>query len=471
MVSSSSSSPPSALLAPNRPKPRSRLVGLRRTERPGRRAARLETVPGRSQRGSRQPRGLQPRREAALPAEQRYGPDLTSSPSSGRQCWSRNARLADLLSAAAALVAELELEEPVRKVGASGPQGDDSVTAVSRTWETEEMQPACASAILLDGRDEVPAKLDLLPKLRPEVPVLKKQLPFVREFTAAGGDWMAFRRRFTATCDLTGWTKVEELRALPTTLDDNALAAFYAIPPEDRVTLPQAFSQMAAIFDPPSNVRHKFATGRWGKIDMPFAFCSALMPLAQAAYPKMEQAGLDSVVLERMLALARELNVALPAMEEDDLSSLKVARGGCMRRTLRGRGAPPSLRFGRRRQAEEGRCSATRGARPAEGDLFSPKECPYYLLKVQPAGTRLKGMLCRPREILHPAVLHFWVLRRVAIHHTPSPCSHLMHHVRAPGRIRVVASRRVAERENRVLADGGWPQRLWSKEKGVTSHG
>ncbi|CAN0273018.1 unnamed protein product [Lampetra planeri] len=37
----------------------------------------------------------------------------------------------------------------------------------------------------------------------------------------------------------------------------------------------------------------------------------------------MEQAVLNSLVLERMLSLAQEFNVFLPATEEDDLSSLK----------------------------------------------------------------------------------------------------------------------------------------------------
>ncbi|CAN0395050.1 unnamed protein product [Lampetra planeri] len=122
-----------------------------------------------------------------------------------------------------------------------------------------------------------------------------------------------------------GWTEVEALQALPTTLDDDALAAFDAIPPEDRGTLPKALAEMGAIFDPPSKVRHKVAARWWGEADTPLAFRSALMSLATAAYPKMDHEGLDSMVLERMLSLAQELNVNLPATEEDDLSSLRVA--------------------------------------------------------------------------------------------------------------------------------------------------
>ncbi|CAN0179917.1 unnamed protein product [Lampetra planeri] len=40
----------------------------------------------------------------------------------------------------------------------------------------------------------------------------------------------------------------------------------------------------------------------------------------------MEQTTLDSLALERLLSLAQELGVSFPVLEEDDLSSLKVAR-------------------------------------------------------------------------------------------------------------------------------------------------
>ncbi|CAM9350495.1 unnamed protein product [Lampetra planeri] len=40
----------------------------------------------------------------------------------------------------------------------------------------------------------------------------------------------------------------------------------------------------------------------------------------------MEQTALDSLTLKRLLSLAQELGIFLPAMEEDDLSSLKVDR-------------------------------------------------------------------------------------------------------------------------------------------------
>ncbi|CAN0298085.1 unnamed protein product [Lampetra fluviatilis] len=43
------------------------------------------------------------------------------------------------------------------------------------------------------------------------------------------------------------------------------------------------------------------------------------------AYPRIERAGLDSLVLEKLLALAQEMDVVLPGTEEDDLSAFQMA--------------------------------------------------------------------------------------------------------------------------------------------------
>ncbi|CAN0023170.1 unnamed protein product [Lampetra planeri] len=118
--------------------------------------------------------------------------------------------------------------------------------------------------------------------------------------------------------------EVEALRALPKALDDDTLAAFDAILSEDKSRLPQALAQMAAIFAPPSNKCQKFTTRRRGEAKRPLAFRSVLMALAKSAYPGIDHVGRDSPVLERMLLLAQELKIVIPATE--DLSSLKVAR-------------------------------------------------------------------------------------------------------------------------------------------------
>ncbi|CAM9249991.1 unnamed protein product [Lampetra planeri] len=81
---------------------------------------------------------------------------------------------------------------------------------------------------------------------------------------------------------------------------------------------------MAAIYDPPLNVHHKFATRRKGEAETPLTFCSERLALAKAAFPRMDHDGIDTLVLERLLALAKDLNTVLPAI--DDLSSLKVAK-------------------------------------------------------------------------------------------------------------------------------------------------
>ncbi|CAN0368487.1 unnamed protein product [Lampetra planeri] len=64
-----------------------------------------------------------------------------------------------------------------------------------------------------------------------------------------------------------------------------------------RTTLASAYAQMAAIYDPLSSMQHKFATRRWKEAEMPLTFHSALMSLGQAAFPNMDHAGLDSLVL------------------------------------------------------------------------------------------------------------------------------------------------------------------------------
>ncbi|CAM9283398.1 unnamed protein product [Lampetra fluviatilis] len=163
------------------------------------------------------------------------------------------------------------------------------------------------------------SKVEDAPKLR--------RLPPVRQFTAAGGDWTAFRRRFEATYISVGWTSREGLQALPMALDDDSLAAFFAIPELDRATVTRTYTEMAAIFDPPSNVQRRFRLRRWGENQTPLAYHSALLASGHAAFPLMDRVTLDSLALERLLSLAQELGIILAVTEEDDLTSLQVAHG------------------------------------------------------------------------------------------------------------------------------------------------
>ncbi|CAM9676234.1 unnamed protein product [Lampetra fluviatilis] len=115
----------------------------------------------------------------------------------------------------------------------------ESSAADSRMREGLVAQPAHAAAILLVGREGEPANSESLPRPPVDIPLIRRRRPFVKQFTTAGGD--------------------------------------------QRATLLEAFAQMAAIYDPLSNVRHKFATRRSREADTPLTFRSALLALAKAA--------------------------------------------------------------------------------------------------------------------------------------------------------------------------------------------
>ncbi|XP_032819474.1 uncharacterized protein LOC116947623 [Petromyzon marinus] len=152
------------------------------------------------------------------------------------------------------------------------------------------------------------------------------RLPQVHAFSATEGDWMAFHLRFKAEYRSIKWSEHEALRALPTALDDDSLAAFYSIPEADRSSLASACAAMAALYAPPSTIRKKFQLRKWGDTDSPLAFHSALLALRRAAYPSMDRAALDSLALERRLTVAKELGNVLSVTADDNLSSLQVAK-------------------------------------------------------------------------------------------------------------------------------------------------
>ncbi|CAN0420902.1 unnamed protein product [Lampetra planeri] len=150
------------------------------------------------------------------------------------------------------------------------PRGVHLAAAAAVHTRDSPATPPDRSAAILAGTRGSEATISLQPPASPrDIPALQRRLPFVREFTAAGRDWEVFKRRFPTNWTLAGWTDVEALKATPTCLDDDALAAFYAIPPEKRTMLAPAFSQMAAVYDPPSCVRHRFAERRRGEADAP----------------------------------------------------------------------------------------------------------------------------------------------------------------------------------------------------------
>ncbi|CAM9804630.1 unnamed protein product [Lampetra planeri] len=79
----------------------------------------------------------------------------------------------------------------------------------------------------------------------------QQRLPVLMAFQAEG-DWGAFQRRFLAHQEMSGWTDAEALRALPATLNDDALATLMATPRSDRSTLHAALQLMARVYGPPS---------------------------------------------------------------------------------------------------------------------------------------------------------------------------------------------------------------------------
>ncbi|CAM9423576.1 unnamed protein product [Lampetra fluviatilis] len=164
-----------------------------------------------------------------------------------------------------------------------------------------------------------------------------RRLPPVKEFTAAGGDWSAFVRRFEAAYRSVNWMEDQALRALPTALDDDRLAAFWAIPADKKATLQGAYREMAAVYNPPSATRGKFLQRCRGNAETPVAYHGALMALGLAAYSQLDQAALDSLLMEKMLELASEMGVVLPVIDEDAQTSLWAARCLQAHETLRKR--------------------------------------------------------------------------------------------------------------------------------------
>ncbi|CAN0339678.1 unnamed protein product [Lampetra planeri] len=143
-------------------------------------------------------------------------------------------RLAELLRAAASILAELHPVELGVEKGATEPRGDEVSTTFSRQAGTSVVQPALVAAIFSEGRSAGPAKSEAPLKSPVDIPSLRRRLPFVKEFTAASGGWV-----FLTNADLAGWTEVEALRALPAALNDDALVMFLIIPPSEKATLTQ----------------------------------------------------------------------------------------------------------------------------------------------------------------------------------------------------------------------------------------
>ncbi|CAM9403418.1 unnamed protein product [Lampetra fluviatilis] len=156
--------------------------------------------------------------------------------------------------------------------------------------------------------------------------ILQQRLPVLREFMVAGGDWVAFQRHFLAHQEMVGWSDAEVLLVLPAALDDHALAALITILKPERATMHLALRRMSKVYGPPSDINHHFAVRRWTSAESPLAFRRALLAMAMAAYPQMDNEAIDALVLQKLLDLAWELRIVIQTVDDENMCSLRAAR-------------------------------------------------------------------------------------------------------------------------------------------------
>ncbi|CAM9774743.1 unnamed protein product [Lampetra fluviatilis] len=277
---------------------------------------------------------------------------------------------------------------------------------------------------------------------------LQQRLPPLKEFVGADGDWGGFKRRFIAHQEMANWTDAEALCALPAMLDDDALATLTSAPKEKRATLHLALQLLSAVYGPPSDCRQLFHDRHRGTNESPLAFRTALLALAKAAFPRMDEEGVDAMVAEKLLLLADELDIAVLAQDDGEMSSLLVARhihGGLRslrRKAAKGvaghamaatalpseevcgverrgewRSAAPQARNGPSRQEQPGHLGRSHAA--------TTVACKATLR--QDAGLPVSAgrHLVRTPRRLHPSSSR--EIRRVVAPHTFGPCTHPTH--------------------------------------------
>ncbi|XP_078476717.1 uncharacterized protein LOC144737738 [Lampetra planeri] len=155
---------------------------------------------------------------------------------------------------------------------------------------------------------------------------VQQRLPELKAFSSEGGEWAAFERRFVSLIETSGWSEYEALQSLPAMLDDDALAALLVVPRAKRATLTDALHQMRLIYGSPSEARHRFDARRKKAFESAMGYRSALLAMARVAYPRMDEDAVESLVLQKLMSLARQLRVAMPTADDDDFTSLRAAR-------------------------------------------------------------------------------------------------------------------------------------------------
>ncbi|XP_075919984.1 uncharacterized protein LOC142922927 [Petromyzon marinus] len=297
---------------------------------------------------------------AQPPVEQPVAP-----PAMGDGLRAAHGRLAQLLHAAASILEEINLEvaggpsqppadvpaigrgrhfdfpagEPRDSAGSGsqghpGNAGDQSQPATSSARDAADSSSSADAASSLYrhgtvdsiGREIADLRLETVQAEGETTSALQQRLPIFREFTSEGGDWAAFQRRFLSHQEMVGWSDAQALRALPATLDDDALASLLTIPRQQRATLQSALRRMSDVYGPPSDVRSRFYDRRRRPKESPLAFRTALLAMARAGYPRMDDETIDAIVLQKMLELARELRIVIQAVDDDSMCSLRAAR-------------------------------------------------------------------------------------------------------------------------------------------------
>ncbi|CAN0111689.1 unnamed protein product [Lampetra planeri] len=155
---------------------------------------------------------------------------------------------------------------------------------------------------------------------------LQQRLPPLKEFVGAEGDWGGFQRRFIAHQEMARWSDDEALCALPALLDADALAALTSAPKEKRSTLPKALQLLAGVYGPSAECRERFYERKRGEKESPLAYRTSLLALAKTAFPRMDDDGVDAMVTEKILLLADDLDIAVVAQEDAEMTSLQAAR-------------------------------------------------------------------------------------------------------------------------------------------------
>ncbi|CAM9874681.1 unnamed protein product [Lampetra planeri] len=129
------------------------------------------------------------------------------------------------------------------------------------------------------------------------------------------------------TAAILGRVETAAISQFPPTTRVTAAILTTAEESEKKKMLKEAFAEMVEVYELPDDRTRKFQHRRCGSSESPLTYRSALMALAVDAYPDVQEDILDPLVMERMLALAREMGVVLPTCTREFEA---VGSDGCM---------------------------------------------------------------------------------------------------------------------------------------------